>query len=538
MKKRFTTTFRIVAAAAAFMSLAALGANAEPKGDLVVILPTLGAENWLQPMSGLAEMYATFPMYETLLNSAPETGLPIPGEGRLAETWEVSPDYKTYTFKIRKGVPFHKGNGEVTAADVKFSYELATGPGSKSSFEAQFKANIESVETLDDYTVVVNMKRPWRDFGGIITEKGGALLITSKDYVERVGTEAAAREPIGTGPFQFKSSQLGESITFEAVPNHWRKEARAETVTIRAVPEPSTALALLKTGGAHLMTISFDQLAEATDAGIKIVSIEKQNQTNVHLLGQYLNPTYDAADTPPWAQEDKEKALKVRQALSLAINREEIAEFVLRGRGSAKQLCVSGFFPGNPGMDPDCKSDPYDPERALELLEEAGYESPEDLKFTVSLAPHPNRPFNATILEAVAQQWANLGFDINVEKTTWANHSDLSGSRKATFAASYAAPYFVDPASLLSIYTASTGRVSFTGESEEADRLLPLAIGATGDEEFISTRKELFDWLGQNMFSIPVVYGDLLFALNPKLEIKLHAASVGFHNYELMGFSE
>lgn len=538
MTRRFTTRLRMAASAVAFMSLAAFGAQAEPKGDLVVILPTLGAENWLQPMSGLAEMYATFPMYETLLISAPETGLPVPGEGRLAETWEVSPDFKTYTFKIRKGVPFHKGNGEVTAADVKFSYELATGPGTKSSFEAQLKANVESVETPDDYTVVFKMKRPWRDFAGIITEKGGALLITSKSYVERVGVEAAAREPIGTGPFQFKSSQLGESITFEAVPDHWRKEPRVETVTIRAVPEPSTALALLKTGGAHLMTVSFDQVAEAEGSGLKITSIKNQNQTNIHLLGQYLKPAYDPADTPPWAQEDKEKALKVRQALSLAINREEIAQFVLHGRGSAEKLCVSGFFPDNPGVDPNCQTDPYDPDRALELLAEAGYDSPEDLKFTVSLAPHPNRPFNATILEAVAQQWSNMGFDVTVEKTTWANHSDQSGARKATFAASYSAPYFVDPAALLSIYTASTGRVSFTGESEEADRLLPLAIGATNDEDYVKYRKELFDWLGKNMFSIPVVYGDLLFAMNPKLEIKLHAASVGFHNYELMGFSE
>lgn len=523
---------------AAFLSLGATTAWAAPKGDLVVILPTLGAENWLQPFSGLSEMYATFPMYETLLISDPATGLAIPGEGRLAENWEVAPDYKTYTFHIRKGVPFHGNNGEVTAHDVAYAFDLATRPGTKNSYESQLKANIDRVEVVDDHTIVFHMKRPWRDFSGLVTEKAGALLVPSKAYIERVGLDVAAREPVGTGPFRFKSAQLGDSISFEAVENHWRKEPRVQSVTIKAVPEPSTALALLKTGAAHLMTISFDQLSEAEAAGLKIHALERQNQTNIHLLGQYLKPAYDKSETPPWAQEDKDKAMKVRRALSLAIDRKEIAEFVLRGRGSAEGLCVAGFFPNNPGVDPTCETDPYDPDQAIALLKEAGYDGPEELKFTVSLAPHPNRPFNATILEAVAQQWANLGMDITIEKTTWANHSDLSGARKATFAASYAAPYFVDPAALLNIYTSSTGRVSFTGESEEADKLLPAAIGALNDVEYLETRKALFEQQRAGLYSIPVVYGDLLFALNPKLEIKLHAASVGFHNYELMGFTD
>lgn len=511
---------------------------AEPKGDLVVLLGSLGAENWLQPLSGVAELNATFPMYETLLYSSAETGLPVRTEGRLAETWEVSPDFRTYTFRLRKGVPFHKGNGELTAADVRFAFELSTRPDTKSSFAAQLRSNVEALETPDDYTVIFRMKRPWRDFPGLLTEKRGGLAITSKAYVEKVGEAQAAREPIGTGPFQFKSSQLGESVTFEAVPNHWRAEPKLATVTIRAVPEPSTALALLKTGAAHLTTLSFDQLSDAEQSGVKIQSAKGQNQTSVHLLGQFLKPTYDPADTPPWAQADKEKALKVRQALSLAINREEIAEFVLQGRGSAEKVCVTGFFPNNPGVDPECQTDPYDPDKALELLAEAGYGSPEDLKFTVSLAPHPNRPFNAMILEAVGQQWANLGLGVNIERTTWANHEEASGSRKGTFAASYAAPYFDDPAALLNVYSTSAGRLSFLGESEETDKLLPAAIGAVSDEEYVKTRKELFDWLRQNTFSIPVVYGDLLFGLNPKLEIKLHPGTVGYHNYELMHFTD
>jgi peptide/nickel transport system substrate-binding protein len=527
-----------LAAAAAIVTFSGLGASAEPKGDLVVLLGTLGAENYLQPLSGVPELNATFPMYETLLYSSAETGLPIKEEGRLAETWEVSSDYQTYTFRLRKDVPFHKGNGVVTSADVKFAFELSTRPDTKSSFAAQLRTNVESVETPDEHTVIFRMKRPWRDFAGAVTERRGALAITSKAYVERVGEATAAREPIGTGPFQFKGSQLGESVTFEAVKDHWRKEPRLATVTIRAVPEPSTALALLRTGAAHLTTISFDQLAEAESAGLKIITVERQNQTSVHLLGQFLKPAYDPADTPPWAQADKDKALKVRQALSLAINREEIAQYVLQGRGSAEKVCVSGFFPNNPGFDSACESDPYDPERALELLAEAGYASPEDLKFTVSLAPHPNRPFNAMILEAVAQQWANIGLGVTVEKTTWANHEEASGSRKATFAASYAAPYFDDPAALLNVYSTSVGRNSFTGESEETDRLLPAAIGAVSDADYVATRKALFDWLRQGTFSIPVVYGDLLFGLNPKLEITLHPGTVGYHNYELMGFTD
>jgi peptide/nickel transport system substrate-binding protein len=525
------------ALAAALTGLPRPGAAQE---QLTVLVASLGGENWLMPNTDISSLLALQPMYESLLSRDLPSGQVVRQKGRLAESWEMSPDAMTFTFNLRRGVPFHGGWGEVTADDVKFSMDLALRPDAKNPGSSYFRGQIASVEIVSPTRVVFHMKKPSIGLPIRLSEMVINLGITSKKYVESVGESAASRKPIGTGPYRFASHDFGQSIKFEAVENHWRQTPKIKTVVIRAVPNAATRLAMLKSGAADLAPIGFDDIQDIERAGLRIQALENQSLVTLLMQGQYLKPAYDPAQTPPWAQADPEKALKVRRALSLAINRKEIVDYVLHGRGRAEGACAFSFFPQNVGYNASCLADPYDPGRARQLLREAGYASPADLKLTVDLAEHPARPFGARVLEAIAQQWRTLGIGVKTQKSEWRMVSDKSAARKAIEIATYPAPAADDAAELLAYYTRSTDRESFSGESEQLDRLLNDALTAVSPEAVRKTREALFEHLYRNVTAIPVVYAHLLYAKNAKLDWPALPGSVAYyvHNYEFMSYGK
>jgi len=518
------------------MGSAAAQSADEPKGSLTVLVPTLGGEKWFNPTTDVPEVTAMMPMHESLLYRDIQSGAVVSPDGRLAETWSMSPDARTYTFHLRQGVVFHGDWGELSAEDVKFTIEKATSEGSKNGAVGYLSETVESIETPDRYTVVLRLKKPSLGLTNYLTEILPNLGIISKKYYEAVGEEANNRTPVATGPYRFASHSLGESITFEAVEGHWRVTPSIKTITIKAVPDAAARLLMLQAGQADIAPISYDQLREVEGAGLKVVGLQNQSLVTVLLTGQYLNPAYDLKDTPPWAVPDKEKAYKVRRALSLLINREEIVQYVLGGRGSVDKATAFGFVPTNIGFDPSGVTDPYDPERARELLREAGYTDPGQLSITIDLAEHPSRPYGAKVLEAVGQMWQAFGIDVKVQKSEWAAFTSANAARQTTAAYVFPSPAYDDAAALLAFYTRSTDRGSWTGESVEMDDLLNTALAAVAPEDVQSTRHDLWKYLYDNIPAIPVAYADLLFAVNPKLEWPAMPGTIAYtvHNYEYM----
>ena len=134
-------------------------ATQEPSGTVVYVLNSLGSQNRLAPVTGFQSASVMMAMNEFLLCRDQSTGFVAQGVGQLAETWSVSEDWSTYTFNLRKGVQSHDGWGELTSADVKFSFELAVEDESRNFCRSLFNF-IGSIETPDDYTVVLHLDTP------------------------------------------------------------------------------------------------------------------------------------------------------------------------------------------------------------------------------------------------------------------------------------------------------------------------------------------------------------------------------------------
>jgi ABC-type transport system substrate-binding protein len=192
------------------------------------------------------------PYLETLLDLDPKTGAFIP---RLAEKWEGSPDMKEWTLFLRKGVPFHFGYGEFTARDVVHSHALMLREEAVATFVGMWR-NVEEVKVINENQVVFRMKGPATTLPYALSRRGD-LRMVSKAQWDKEGLEGFEKRPAGTGSYQYVSRQLGQSIVFERVENHWRGIRPAfKELEMRIAPEESTRLAILLNGEAHIVDLA------------------------------------------------------------------------------------------------------------------------------------------------------------------------------------------------------------------------------------------------------------------------------------------
>ena len=516
---------------------------AMPKGEIVIATHTFGSEDWLGPMRSSTENYISMAIYNSLLTRDNKTGQITAGQGGLAQAFEMTEDAMTFTFELAKGAQFHDGWGEVTAEDVKYSFELSMLDASTNDAAGVFRDSIKSIEIVNPHKLVVHMKTPGWDFANYLTSSFQYQAIVCKKYVEKVGKEQAGRHPIGSNSFKFKEHAFGDHITVEAVENHWYKTPEVKNITWKKVPEPATRLAMLKAGEAHLTQIVYDQIKEAEQAGLTVKPMTGVTQPAVHLFGQYLNATYKPEERPPWAKGEwwdlNSPAYKVRRALSLAIDREAIVKSVLHGYGTTEGATAFAFFPGSPGFNTAAKVDPYDPDKATKLLKEAGYARPSDLEVTADLTPHAARPYNKPIMEAVAMMWESLGIKVKTRMAT--DYPSLMGDtadRHATYSWCYAAPYMGSAYSLLKMLTSSTDYLSYVGESPELDKLMSDIHTAKTITARTQAHAAVAKYLDVHVPTITVCYAANLYATAPNLvwPNKPGQAGVLMHNFEYMHF--
>ncbi|HEY7490636.1 MAG TPA: ABC transporter substrate-binding protein, partial [Candidatus Tectomicrobia bacterium] len=349
------------------------------------------------------------PFLETLLDVDPKTGAYIP---RLAEKWEASPDMKEWTFYLRKGVPFHFGYGEFTARDVVHSHSLMLRPEATATLSGFWRA-VEEIKVVNDYQVVFRMKQPSTTVP-YATSRSGDLRIVSKVQWDKEGLEGFDKRPAGTGSYRYVGRQLGQSITYERVENHWRGE-RPEfpELEIRLAREDATRLALLLNGEAHIVDLPRELQADALNRGMKVFSSALATDwETIYFGGQFHvpgDPKFKA--DVPW--NDK----RVRQALNMAINRQEIRDTIFRGKGSP--MYVSGFQPFLEGWNPSWAERfndlyGYNPARARALLQEAGY-PPGTLKVKLLSYTSPGEAEHPQVVEALAIYFEAVGIKSTIE---------------------------------------------------------------------------------------------------------------------------
>ena len=358
------------------------------------------------------------PFLETLLEVDPKTGEYTP---RLAEKWQASPDFKEWTFTLRKGVQFHYGFGQFTARDVVHSHSFMMRPETTATL-APFWRTVEEVKIVNDYQVVFRMKRPSTTMAYAVS-RAGDLRIVSKAQWDKEGLEGLDKRPAGTGSYRYVGRQPGLSVTYERVDNHWGDKPAFKELHFRLAREEATRLAMLLSGEAHIADLPRELQKDALKKGLKIYSSSfPVDWITVYLGGQYYMPG-DPAFKPdvPWTKK------KVRQALNMAVNRKELLNTVFAGKGSLTY--VTGWSHQSEGWNPEWASRfdqlyGYNPTKAKALLKEAGY-GPGQLKFKILAFTEPGESEGPQVAEALGIYYKDVGIDTEIEVLDWAKVRDM-----------------------------------------------------------------------------------------------------------------
>jgi len=328
------------------------GAQAKPAGEMVIAWHVTIAPAWFDPIdtpSQITPYGALHALHDALVR-------PLPGEkmgNSLAESWTESADGLMYEFKLREGVTFHNGD-PFTAEDVKFSFERYRGVGAK-----EFQSKVKAVEVVDPHRIRFHLHKPWPDFMTFYgTTATAAGIVVPKKYLEQVGEDGFKNHPIGLGPYKFVSHTPGVELVLEANETYWRKVPHVKRVVMKGIPEVSTRLAMLKKGEADIVFAMEGPAAEEVKRDPKLQLVDTRHPSIMWLeFADQWDPK------SPW--HDK----RVRLAVNYAIDRAAVSEAACLGfcppTGSIIPRMMDFALPIEPP--------PYDPQKAKQLLAEAGY---------------------------------------------------------------------------------------------------------------------------------------------------------------------
>src|SRR6266705_582641 len=212
-----------------------------------------------------ASQYA--PVYEALVEEDPwHNFVPM-----LATDWHMSPDGKTWTFNLRQGVQWHFGWGAFTAKDVVHTLQRHVRADSMSGQVSLMRELLEHVEVVNDYQLIFRLPHPQTDLHIQLSTRLYNVILW-KAHFDAEGQEGLNRKMVGTGPYQFKERVLGQHLVLERVPyQHWRVTLDFQELQFLLVPEPTTRLAMLVRGEAHLALVPFDSQPQATVKGLKVL---------------------------------------------------------------------------------------------------------------------------------------------------------------------------------------------------------------------------------------------------------------------------
>lgn len=371
---------------------------------------------WLQSRSGMLDKR---PALEYLVGIDRQTGAYIP---ELAEKWEMSPDGKRWTLTLRQGVKFHEQWGEFTARDVRHAIFLISQPesiqtdaglwrsmmgiGKDDSLEAGAKKVETNVEIIGDHQVVINTQFATPELIDTLSANAD-LPMESKARWDAGGKELYGKKVIGTGPFEFVERIIGSHVLYKRVDNHWRKTPEYQELEFRWVPEDVTRLATLLGEEVHLSDVPRALQADATGKGMQVITSRLPSIMHAWYFGgsYFATPDKMKADVP-WMKKE------VRQAMNMAVNRQEIIAKLLGGK--ADLLKVFGFDqrvePRSWNPEWDQKFDSlygYNPGKAKELLAKAGYAS--GFELTIYLFTLPGLPEIIDIGQALALDFEAVG---------------------------------------------------------------------------------------------------------------------------------
>jgi peptide/nickel transport system substrate-binding protein len=370
------------------------------KDDVSTLDPAIGYDwqNWSMIKS----------LFDGLMDYEPGTTTLKPD---LAESYEISPDGQTFTFKLRQGVKFHNGR-ELTAEDVKYSIERVVNPatqspgagffGSIKGFEEASAGKADSlsgITVVDPYTIKFELSRPDATFLHVAAINFAHVV--PKEEVEKHGADFG-KHPVGSGAFRLAEWTLGQKLVFERFADYWNKGLpKLDQITFEVGQEPIVALLRLQKGE---IDIPGDGIPPAKFIEVK----EDPAFKDLVIQGGQLHTGYVAMNVKIKPFDD----VKVRQAVNMAINKDRIVR-IINGRAIPANQPLP---PTMPGYAKDYEGYPYDVEKAKALMAEAGLpDGVETELFVMNTDPQPR------IAQAIQQDLAAIGIKASVKSLAQAN---------------------------------------------------------------------------------------------------------------------
>jgi peptide/nickel transport system substrate-binding protein len=384
------------------------GGGAPEGGVLTVAVGSIGPGEWAPSRTGDDMADVSKHLFSTLTRIDHKTRKFV---GLLAESYSMSPDGRTWTFKLRKGVPFHDGWGTVTAEDVKFSWAQWISENSNHANSAPLTQAVDgdmnNFKVINDLEFSVTAATPVVTLESVLSDQGNGLQVVPKKYYEQEGAKAN-EHPIGTGPWKFVSYELGVEAVYAAVENHFYKSPSFDKLVLKEVPDSAARLTQLQSGAVDMAALDAGLVGEAKAAGLEMRTIPDVGNVFLILGGGFWGSDKLDRDAP-WIQADApEKGKAIREAMSLAINRQLIIDSVMQGQAN---LAAGPLLQdqSNPALrDPALSPPAYDVDRAKERMAAGGFPD----GFDITLYMYDDYVDLPGIGEAVAGMWEQIGIKV------------------------------------------------------------------------------------------------------------------------------
>lgn len=486
---------------------------------ITVAMPPMPIQDTLPRKAGFGGVIQIRPAFDFLIGNHRVT---YEFEPQLAKSWSMNSDGTTWSFKLQEGVHFNDAPGwdgvEFTADDVVHTWKQVVREDTALTGAVFWKKWLPDESHFDvkgpyEFDMNIAVPDPILDFWASELN----FVMQSKDYWDEVGDEGYGAHPVGTGAFSFVEHETNSHYLYEKVDDHWRQTAEMDELEFALVREPATREAMLLTKEAQMAIVSstVDGVNRIRDRGFKVThSTQPSNMVEFHIGGQfYQTIPGGGAELDPNNPLTK---LKVRQALNMAINREEMNE-VFYG-GEMAFMPVTHIFPASDyGMKDRFVPYAYDPEGAKKLLAEAGFEN--GFKLEVLYGASTQVPEIGDITETAANYWKAIGIEIDSVDATdnlWSQMKDFSlnqGVAMMTFGrVSHELQVILNfkiPESMDANFT------SHTFDHPDMGKLISEFAVTIDKDERVRKMEELGDYFYDNHITIPLFWYVTAFAYDP-----------------------
>jgi peptide/nickel transport system substrate-binding protein len=382
-----------------------------PAGEgstLTAAVGNTGTHQWAPWLAGDDTLAMYKFMHDSLTDIDKETGEVIP---MLAESWALSPDGRTWDFKLRNDVQFQEGWGPLTANDVKYTWGQWMRDDSNQNVAEQLRAivgnDLNNIEIVSDTEFRIHAAEPYTTLDSFLAQPYARLYISSQKYLTERPQEAMTR-PIGSGPWTFVSSTPGVEVVLKKNPDYWRTVPSFDNLIVKEIPDSAARLVQVQSGTVDIANVTSALTAEARNAGLQTISVPSIATVQVVLGGMYYgSPQLDR--NAPWIQADNpQKGLAIREALSMAIDRQLIRDRVLAGEGDVNYGPLLQYNDNPNLMEPTWTLPPFDKEGAKRKLAEGGYPD----GFPITMFEYPDDLDTVGIAQAIAGMWKDIGIDV------------------------------------------------------------------------------------------------------------------------------